>query len=79
MPFAQLLPSKKVLWESDRDIGKWQNKRDRGHEEIAIHTCTINRLHERQSLFFSLSGIAMVRICSGIPSKWNRQNWEFCF
>lgn len=76
MPCAQLLPSKKVLWKSDRDIGKWQIKRGRGHEEIAPHACTMNILHEMQSLFFSFSGI---RICSGIPSKWNRQNWEFCF
>lgn len=78
MPFAQLLLSKKVIWESDRDIWKLQIKRGRRHELIAIYMCDMNSLHETQSPFFSFRGIAMIRICSGIPSKWDRQKWEFC-
>lgn len=64
MPFAQLLPSRKVLWESDRDIRKSWTKRGRGHEEIAIHTCNMNSLHNMQPLFFSFTGIAMIGTCS---------------
>lgn len=54
MPFAQLLLSKKVLWESDRDIEKSQTKRGRGHEEIAMHKVipTVYMTHNPFSVVF---------------------------
>lgn len=36
MPLAQLLPSKKVLWESDRGHQDIANQERQGCEEIAI-------------------------------------------
>lgn len=67
MPFAQFLPSRKFS-------GKERQGARGNHKSIVyIHLMNICMIFSS----FSYTGIAMVRICSGIQPKWNRHNSVF--